>query len=331
MSDSPALRLGQLVRARRLELQIHTAKALADLTNVSPRLIGDLENGRRVNFSPSTKAALEGRLLWAPGSINATLNGGNPVEIDPSEATREADSPDGEIRVWRVRDGQRVAVDQNYSDRPRLTIDEQKQQFAEDAKRQAAGISSVLALQIPLLTPEERAHVEQLGKQIEHLPEVLSPWLDLRVGQMQFMKQMSALLHEAHDILKAAVDRRKSQYPNEFDLARRPQGPPPPLSDPGVAASLREKQSDQDAEEPEVVGYVVEFYDISKGEYFGQQLTTTRAEAAGIARTKLIELGEPEDDVDQAIQEAGYTTADTRAGRYGVRIAEVHNRRPTRG
>ncbi len=46
-----------------------TAKALADATGLTPRVIGDIENARRTNYSVGTRAQIEQALEWSPGSI----------------------------------------------------------------------------------------------------------------------------------------------------------------------------------------------------------------------------------------------------------------------
>lgn len=79
-AETHAERLGRLVRARRKRLQMHTAADLAAAAQVSTRLVGDLETGRRSNFSQSNKAALEEVLRWEYGSIDDTLGGGEPTE-----------------------------------------------------------------------------------------------------------------------------------------------------------------------------------------------------------------------------------------------------------
>lgn len=74
-------RLGQAVVARRIELGMRTTKALSEEASLTPRMLGDLENGRRDNFSGGTKAQIERALQWKPGSIDATLAGGDPTPI----------------------------------------------------------------------------------------------------------------------------------------------------------------------------------------------------------------------------------------------------------
>jgi len=88
MSDVHSKRLGQLVRARRKRLQMHTVADLAAAAQVSLRLVGDLETGRRNNFSEANKAAVENALAWQNGSIDDTLNGGDPIELDEAHIAR---------------------------------------------------------------------------------------------------------------------------------------------------------------------------------------------------------------------------------------------------
>lgn len=74
-------RLGRLARSRRKQVGFKTAAQLAAAAQVSVRLISDLENGRRTNFTEAIKASVEEKLLWDVGSINRTLAGGDPVEL----------------------------------------------------------------------------------------------------------------------------------------------------------------------------------------------------------------------------------------------------------
>lgn len=79
MEGNDRKRLARLVIARRVELGMHTTKALAKDAGLSPRMLGDVENGRRDNFSSGAKAQIERALRWDPGSIDAILRGGDPT------------------------------------------------------------------------------------------------------------------------------------------------------------------------------------------------------------------------------------------------------------
>ena len=80
-------RLGQQVTARRVALGYRRRE---DLTNaadgVSLRTLGDIESGRRTGYHRNTLATLENALRWAPGSIQAILEGGEFAE-QPTPAT----------------------------------------------------------------------------------------------------------------------------------------------------------------------------------------------------------------------------------------------------
>jgi hypothetical protein len=71
-------RLAREVISRRVELGMNTTKALAEKAQLSPRMLGDVENGRRDNFSPGAKAQIERALRWDAGSIDAVLTGKSP-------------------------------------------------------------------------------------------------------------------------------------------------------------------------------------------------------------------------------------------------------------
>jgi DNA-binding Xre family transcriptional regulator len=69
-------RLADYVVARRVELGMRDRRALAAATGITDRTVGKLEKGQRV--SPSTLAAIENELGWAPGSGRHVLAGGEP-------------------------------------------------------------------------------------------------------------------------------------------------------------------------------------------------------------------------------------------------------------
>lgn len=74
-------RLAAHVVFRRQQRGIPTRQALADLTGLSYRLLGDLERGTR-RVSEGTLAILEQALGWDPGSAERILSGGEPTPID---------------------------------------------------------------------------------------------------------------------------------------------------------------------------------------------------------------------------------------------------------
>lgn len=78
-TNNRAQNLGGQVRARRSLLGYDTAKALADAIGVTPRLLGEIENGRRTSYRPSTLLKLDHALGWASGSSQAVLDGGEPT------------------------------------------------------------------------------------------------------------------------------------------------------------------------------------------------------------------------------------------------------------
>lgn len=87
--------VGKQVKARRAELHL-TREALATRAKVSPRLLGDLETGRRGNFDDVTIARVEHALGWVHGSIGAILQGKEPT-VTPASAI-------GEIQRQLARD-----------------------------------------------------------------------------------------------------------------------------------------------------------------------------------------------------------------------------------
>lgn len=79
-TSRPLVRLGQMVRARRLALDIREGKDLAQKVRVSPRVITDIERGNR-KVGAATYSQLENVLNWETGSVEEILRGGKPVEV----------------------------------------------------------------------------------------------------------------------------------------------------------------------------------------------------------------------------------------------------------
>lgn len=85
-------RLGEHVRARRVQLGYRSRDRVAELAGVGSRTLGDLERGQPV--SDNTLWALEPALQWTAGSWKAVLRGEAPSVIylatDPETAAGEA-------------------------------------------------------------------------------------------------------------------------------------------------------------------------------------------------------------------------------------------------
>lgn len=77
-------RAAQLIVAARSR-RFRTQQEFADEAGVSKRLIGDLETGRRSNYTDAKLAAIESVLGWEPGSIRSLAHGGR-VKIERDEA-----------------------------------------------------------------------------------------------------------------------------------------------------------------------------------------------------------------------------------------------------
>ena len=84
-------RLADYVVARRVELHMRDRRAFADVTGVTDRTLGKLENGHRV--SASTLAVVENQLGWGPGSCRRVLAGGEPITEPATHAQDEYDDP----------------------------------------------------------------------------------------------------------------------------------------------------------------------------------------------------------------------------------------------
>lgn len=66
--------------SRRVELGWRVRKKFAEEIGISDRILGDLENGVR-ELGVGSNAVLEQALKWRPGSIKATLTGGDPTPV----------------------------------------------------------------------------------------------------------------------------------------------------------------------------------------------------------------------------------------------------------
>ncbi len=76
----PWERLAAAVTARRIELGHPTMQALVDNSDLKLRTLGDIENARKPSYSRGTLATLERALRWATGSVDAVLEGREPVD-----------------------------------------------------------------------------------------------------------------------------------------------------------------------------------------------------------------------------------------------------------
>lgn len=76
-------RLGVRITQARVARGFMTAKDLAKDMGVTPRVIGDLENGRRDNYGSVTLAKLEKSLGWEHGGAKMLLGGGEMLSTPP--------------------------------------------------------------------------------------------------------------------------------------------------------------------------------------------------------------------------------------------------------
>lgn len=95
MESSGWVRLGRLVRAERSQ-RWRTRDDFAAAVGVSPRVLDDLETGRRSTFSPETLSAVEGALGWAHGTCERVVAGGQVVREVSSSGAYAIASCDGE-------------------------------------------------------------------------------------------------------------------------------------------------------------------------------------------------------------------------------------------
>jgi hypothetical protein len=96
MSDTDAWRrLGELLVQRRVDLGFRDREAFARARGLAhSRILFDLENARRTNYSTSTRAEVERIYDWEHGSLQAVLDGGTPTPTgaqQPLEAYDEVE------------------------------------------------------------------------------------------------------------------------------------------------------------------------------------------------------------------------------------------------
>lgn len=95
-------RLGEYVVQRRVERGFNTRGELAAAVQVSSRLLGDIEKGRRGNYDPVTIARLESALGWTSGSVRRIVEGGEPtLRATPLPPTNGAQQPDEIELIYR--------------------------------------------------------------------------------------------------------------------------------------------------------------------------------------------------------------------------------------
>ena len=327
MSETNAERLGHRVRLRRAQLRIHTAKALADRAHVTPRLVSDLEGGRRTNFSGSTKAAIEDVLLWEPGSIDITLTGGEPIPLETAPADQRpnrmhpslkagvpievvAESFSDIIRNISVMEGNTLAINDMVERlRPHGSVNFPSEDEVETVKANAMAGNMEL-----------RSFLND-----EIVKMIATSYAD---NADEVVKLFAPLLTEVTKppIRSSETQQPASSPPGVTSLAdRRPVPPPPDTDDLDVAASRREKQSDGDRDEGEDGPYELSLFNIQSGLRTKREFASG-AEAYEYAREFLISEGEKPHLVDAALGDAGQHIADTSAEGYGVRIRKIVDR-----
>ena len=98
---APALqRLGDLLRYRRIELNSawQNREVFAAAHDIAVRVVNDLENSRRFNFGPGTRARIEVAYQLAPGSLQRMAAGG------PLEPAGETHRPPTQLTLVPVDD-----------------------------------------------------------------------------------------------------------------------------------------------------------------------------------------------------------------------------------
>lgn len=266
-TENAAERLGRLVRARRKRLQLHTAADFAEAAQVSTRLIGDLETGRRSNFSAANKASIEDTLDWEYGSIDDTLAGGDPRERVAPVVNQEP-TPMSRKEIARfVMAAERVNDGTQTDDDDKVIEDFLAREKASAAIRPGPDLGKLLEVNYA----SWRTQNERMNELLEH-PGVSTDdrirLLELGIDSSDTFSDFLILCAyestdtRARDTLPAVFAMRsamKERLQGLLDEARqmkvtsladrRKVPPPPSLDESDVAASRREKQSDRDRDD----------------------------------------------------------------------------------
>lgn len=75
-------RAGTHIRTARTRAGFRTIEDFARVTGIGKRTLGDLETGRRANFTDQTLDRVEAELGWAEGSIRRIVAGKRAVRHD---------------------------------------------------------------------------------------------------------------------------------------------------------------------------------------------------------------------------------------------------------
>lgn len=137
-------RLGKAIRERRVELGHKSREAFARHTGISPRLLNDLELGKRTSYDQSTFVRLEQALEWRSGSVNVVLAGGTPLL--PADPTDDVAFVIGNIERSDLPDAPKQALlryARRVQQRQRQARDELSRRQAEERQALAAVVADL--------------------------------------------------------------------------------------------------------------------------------------------------------------------------------------------
>ncbi|KUP95402.1 hypothetical protein [Thermobifida cellulosilytica] len=106
--------IAALVRARREQLGCGQAEFAQQTPKIPPRLLQDLESGRRSRYSRDLCAKLEFKLGWTRGSIERMAAGGVPSEVNDLISVVRDESQGTETRRYLLGNEellQRIYID----------------------------------------------------------------------------------------------------------------------------------------------------------------------------------------------------------------------------
>lgn len=131
-NETPAQRLGRLIRERRKALKM-TQAAIQEAGGPSTATIRLIESGKHTEFRPSTSDPLERLLRWEPGSIDAILDGGEPSLL------KRPLPPLSEVPLFRGADSLRWHLEITSKPESERTPEERAWLAAANAERDRLG------------------------------------------------------------------------------------------------------------------------------------------------------------------------------------------------
>lgn len=117
-------RLGILLERQRvmLDTRYSNLSLFAEERGLNWRMAWDAEKGRRTNFKPATRLALDIAYGWEPGSVDAVLAGGDPVPAALPAPPPAAEPREVTVLRQALSAPERVIMDSDLSDQDKAEL-----------------------------------------------------------------------------------------------------------------------------------------------------------------------------------------------------------------